>query len=40
MRAAETWAIEARFRRCRYRKQALAIVTAKAAELGPGQWGL
>ena len=38
MRAAETWAIEARFDDVDTRKQALAIVKAKAAELGAGQW--
>jgi predicted amidohydrolase YtcJ len=38
MRAAETWAIEARFDDIESRKQALEIVRAKAAELGSGQW--
>src|SRR4051812_12979950 len=38
MRAAETWAIEARFDDVESRKQALEIVRAKAAKLGPGQW--
>jgi predicted amidohydrolase YtcJ len=38
LRAAETWAIEARFDDVDSRKQALAIVKAKAAELGAGQW--
>ena len=38
MRAAETWAIEARFDDVESRKKALDIVRAKAAELGPGQW--
>src|SRR5437016_54035 len=38
MRAAETWAIEARFDDVDSRKQALAIVKAKATELGAGQW--
>src|SRR4029077_10938261 len=38
MRAAETWAIEARFDDITSRKQALDIVRAKAAELGSGQW--
>src|SRR6266540_1198525 len=37
MRAAETWAIEARFDDVDSRKQALAIVKAKAAELSAGQ---
>jgi predicted amidohydrolase YtcJ len=37
MRAAETWAIEARFDDVTSRKQALDIVRAKAAERGPGQ---
>ena len=38
MRAAETWAIEARFDDITSRKQALDIVRAKAAQLGSGQW--
>jgi predicted amidohydrolase YtcJ len=38
MRAAETWSIEARFDDIESRKQALEIVRAKAAQLGPGQW--
>jgi predicted amidohydrolase YtcJ len=38
MRAAETWAIEARFDDITSRKQALDVVRAKAAERGPGQW--
>ena len=38
MRAAETWAIEARFDGIESRKQALDLVHAKAAALGPGQW--
>jgi predicted amidohydrolase YtcJ len=38
MRAAETWAIEARFDGVESRKQALDLVRAKAAALGPGQW--
>jgi len=38
MRAAETWAIEARFDDIESRKQALDLVKAKAAQLGPGQW--
>ena len=38
MRAAETWAIEARLDGVDSRKQALEIVRAKATELGPGQW--
>src|SRR5690348_12343900 len=38
MRAAETWAIEARFDDIESRKQALEIVRTKAAELGAGQW--
>jgi len=38
MRAAETWAIEARFDDIESRKQALDIVRAKAVALGPGQW--
>ena len=38
MRAAETWAIEARFDGIESRKQALDLVRAKAAALGPGQW--
>ena len=38
MRAAETWAIEARFDDIVSRKQALDIVRAKAAELGAGKW--
>ena len=38
MRAAETWAIEARFDDIESRKQALDMVRAKAAALGPGQW--
>ena len=38
MRAAETWAIEARFDGVESRKQALDIVRAKAAALGAGQW--
>ena len=38
MRAAETWAIEARFDDITSRKQALDIVRSKAAELGPGKW--
>jgi len=38
MRAAETWAIEARFDDITSRKQAVDIVRAKAAELGPGKW--
>ena len=36
MRAAETWTIEARFDDVDSRKQALDIVRAKAAALGPG----
>lgn len=38
MRAAETWAIEARFDGIESRKQALDLVRAKATALGPGQW--
>jgi predicted amidohydrolase YtcJ len=38
MRAAETWAIEARFDGVESRKQALELVRAKATALGPGQW--
>jgi predicted amidohydrolase YtcJ len=38
MRAAETWAIEARFDDIESRKQALDIVRAKAVALGTGQW--
>jgi predicted amidohydrolase YtcJ len=38
MRAAETWAVEARFDDIDSRKQALALVTKKAKELGPGKW--
>jgi predicted amidohydrolase YtcJ len=38
MRAAETWAIEARFGDVTSRKKALDIVRAKALERGPGQW--
>src|SRR5437016_4334953 len=38
MRAAETWAIEARFDGVDTRKQALDVLRARAMELGPGQW--
>ncbi|HYR41731.1 MAG TPA: amidohydrolase [Terriglobia bacterium] len=38
MRAAETWAIEARLDGVDTRKQALEVLRAKARELGPGQW--
>ena len=38
MRAADTWAIEVRFDGVDSRKQALDLVRAKAASLGPGQW--
>jgi len=38
MRAAETWAIEARFDDIESRKQALDIVHAKAEALGAGKW--
>jgi predicted amidohydrolase YtcJ len=38
MRAAETWAIEVRLDGVDSRKQALDMVRAKAAALGPGQW--
>lgn len=38
MRAAETWAIEARLDDVDSRKQALEIVRAKAQALGAGQW--
>ena len=38
MRAAETWAIEARLDDIESRKQALDIVRAKATQLGAGQW--
>ena len=38
MRAAETWAVEARFDDIESRKQALEIVSRKAKELGPGKW--
>jgi predicted amidohydrolase YtcJ len=38
MRAAETWAIEARLDGVDTRKQALDVLRAKARELGPGQW--
>ena len=38
MRAAETWAIEVRLDGVDSRKQALDLVRAKAAALGPGQW--
>ena len=38
MRAAETWAIEVRFDDVDSRKQALDMVRAKAAALGPGKW--
>jgi predicted amidohydrolase YtcJ len=37
-RGAETWTTEARFDDVASRKQALDIVRAKAAELGPGKW--
>lgn len=38
MRAAETWAIEARFDDIESRKQALDLLRAKAAALGSGKW--
>lgn len=38
MRAAETWAIEVRLDGVDSRRQALDMVRAKAAALGPGQW--
>jgi predicted amidohydrolase YtcJ len=38
MRAAETWAIEVRLDGIDSRKQALDILRAKAAALGPGRW--
>ena len=38
MRAAETWAIEVRLDGVESRKQALDMIRAKAASLGPGQW--
>ena len=38
MRAAETWAIEARLDGVDTRKQAFDVLRAKARELGPGQW--
>ncbi len=38
MRAAETWAVEARFDDIESRQQALEIVSRKAKELGPGKW--
>jgi len=38
MRAAETWAIEVRLDGVDSRKQALDMVRAKAAAMGPGQW--
>jgi len=38
MRAAETWAIEVRLDGVDFAEQALEMVRAKAAALGPGQW--
>lgn len=38
MRAAETWAIEARLDGVDTRKQAFEVLRAKARDLGPGQW--